>query len=220
MAFAKYFSNHIIIGACNICFQLWREKIMNRLIFLITVLFLAGISNYGLCEIYKWTSEEGSIGFTDTIGKVPEKYRNQLKTIKKPKLINSEKESTTEHSQEEIKQFDVEQLPTVDLYPGSQIDDELKNKWRSMSDYLRSGNTEQALELIHPRMRSDYKQMFQALGSQLPHIVSQEVEIQFRKIVTQTYVQYELITIENGEKYSYDVFFIRDFEGTWWIYEY
>ncbi|MCX5909775.1 MAG: hypothetical protein NTY64_22015, partial [Deltaproteobacteria bacterium] len=38
--------------------------------------------NYGLCEIYKWTNDDGSVGFTDNLSKVPEKYRKQIE-IKK-----------------------------------------------------------------------------------------------------------------------------------------
>jgi len=65
--------------------EVFRETKMIRLIILI-VAILIGVSNTGLCEIYKWRNDDGTIGFTDDISKVSEKYRNQIniKADKKP----------------------------------------------------------------------------------------------------------------------------------------
>ncbi|MHA2219826.1 MAG: hypothetical protein ACXACY_28350 [Candidatus Hodarchaeales archaeon] len=193
---------------------------MIRLIFFITLFLIIGISNYGLCEIYKWTNDDGSIGLSDDISKVPEKYRNQLKTKKKPRLKHSERESTTEYQQENVKEFNTEQFLSEALAPGSPLDNHLKNKWRLMTDSLKKGDHDEALALIHPDKRNTYSQMFEVLGSQLPFIVSTEVELQPRELRAQYYALYELVTIENGTKYSYEVVFVRDSDGTWWIYEY
>jgi len=40
------------------------------------------MTNVGLCEIYKWRNDDGSISFTDDLSSVPEKYRDQIE-IKK-----------------------------------------------------------------------------------------------------------------------------------------
>lgn len=42
--------------ACALCFQL-------------------AVPGCGVCEIYRWVNEDGSVGFTDDAGKIPEKYR-------------------------------------------------------------------------------------------------------------------------------------------------
>jgi len=59
-----------------------------RLFIFITLLIILS-ANDGLCEIYKWRSDDGSISFTDDFGKIPEKYRDQVE-VKKFKSNESE----------------------------------------------------------------------------------------------------------------------------------
>jgi hypothetical protein len=46
----------------------------------IIVSALLGLSTQGWCEIYKWTNDDGSVGFSDELSRVPEKYRTPLET--------------------------------------------------------------------------------------------------------------------------------------------
>ena len=52
-----------------------------RLLIIISFVLISTSSN-GLCEIYKWKNDDGSVGCTDSYEKVPEQYRDQVE-IKK-----------------------------------------------------------------------------------------------------------------------------------------
>lgn len=102
------------------------------------------------------------------------------------------------------------------LAQADSLDNHLNGKWETMAGYLKQGNTEGALSLIHPHVRKKYAEMFQALKGQLPRIASTEIELK-RKEVGDRYAKYELATKEGGKLYSYDVIFVKDDNGTWWI---
>jgi len=53
------------------------NKPMNKLL-IIFLLLLFLLPHFASAEIYKWINEDGSIGFTDEINKVPEQYRNKV----------------------------------------------------------------------------------------------------------------------------------------------
>jgi hypothetical protein len=58
-----------------------RRNMIIRLFIFITLLLIVS-ANDGLCEIYKWRSDDGSISFTDDLDKIPEKYREQAEVMK------------------------------------------------------------------------------------------------------------------------------------------
>ncbi len=52
-------------------------------VFLFSLFLLFGSLAYG--DVYKWVDEKGTLHFTDDLSKIPEKYRPEVETIKKPK---------------------------------------------------------------------------------------------------------------------------------------
>ncbi|MDP3298313.1 MAG: hypothetical protein Q8N09_12140 [Thermodesulfovibrionia bacterium] len=99
------------------------------------------------------------------------------------------------------------------------IENTLSDKWTSMINYLKKGDTQNALRLIHPDKRAEYEAMFKALGTNLKIIVSTQIEFNVREI-TNYDAKFELVTNEGGTTYSYEVTFLRDQDGKWWIYEF
>jgi tetratricopeptide (TPR) repeat protein len=72
-----------------------KRKIVIHLIIFLSILLIA-LQGVGFSEIYKWTNDDGSIGLTDDISKVPEKYRYQIKN--KIYSDKSVKESVPDHN--------------------------------------------------------------------------------------------------------------------------
>ncbi len=88
-----------------------------------------------------------------------------------------------------------------------------------MTNFLKKGDTQNALRLIFPARRVTYKVMFTALGPKLPAITSTQVDFEVLEIREDT-AKCELTTNENGKTYSYEVIFLRDQNGNWWIYDF
>jgi hypothetical protein len=105
------------------------------------------------------------------------------------------------------------------LADDNDIDNLLRDKWNLMTSYLKQGNEEKALELIHPFERKDYAIMFQALRGQMPQIMATQIELR-RKKIEDNNAKYDLITKEDTGTYSYEVLFVRDQKGTWYIYSF
>lgn len=100
-----------------------------------------------------------------------------------------------------------------------EIDTLLKGKWTSMVNSLKSKDTATALTYIFPATKASYQKMFNALIDQLPSIVATQTEVNLFS-VKDNVAEYELVTIENGKAYSYEVIFIRDTNGLWVIQEF
>lgn len=64
-----------------ICLVNDKRNMITRLVVFITLLIILSANN-GLCETYKWRSDDGSISFTDDLRKIPEKYRDQVEVMK------------------------------------------------------------------------------------------------------------------------------------------
>lgn len=63
--------------------------------FIIMMLAVLVPSSYG--DMYKWVDEEGTVHFTDDLSTIPEKYREDVESLK---LL---KETSTPHPQEMFK---------------------------------------------------------------------------------------------------------------------
>lgn len=99
------------------------------------------------------------------------------------------------------------------------IEKTLRDKWSSMIDFLKKDDTQNALRLIHPRNRAKYEEMFKALGVNLKFIVSTQIKFNVVEI-TNYNAKFELATNEGEINYSYEVTFLQDQNGKWWIYEF
>ncbi|OGP11992.1 MAG: hypothetical protein A3G39_07000 [Deltaproteobacteria bacterium RIFCSPLOWO2_12_FULL_43_16] len=92
----------------------------------------------------------------------------------------------------------------------------LKAKWTSAIDALSNKDTTKALTYILSTSRPSYQEMFTALINQLPSIIATQTEFNLVS-VTDDVAKYELITLENGETYSYEVILRKDENGQWLI---
>jgi len=101
----------------------------------------------------------------------------------------------------------------------TQLDALLRAKWEAMTNSLSIGDTTTALTYISSDTRATYEDMFNALTGQLPSIMSTRTEFNLISI-KDTAAKYELVTLENGTTYSYEVIFIRDTNGIWMIRDY
>jgi len=117
-----------------------------RLLIVISFMLICTSVN-GLCEIYKWKNDDGSIGFTDTYGNVPEQYRDQVE-IKKyrsneykgssnrdvPHIYNKKtvyREPDTRYSEDKKQELSEEEK--------QEIDREIRDVWNGMKESLKRG---------------------------------------------------------------------------------
>lgn len=92
----------------------------------------------------------------------------------------------------------------------------LNGKWTSVINALSSKDLNTALTYMLPTSRPSYQAMFNAVIDQLPSIMATQTEFNLIS-VTNDAAKYELVTIENGETYSYEVIFGKDENGLWMI---
>jgi len=50
----------------------------------ILLIMLLAVSFSHSAEIYRWTDEKGTVHFTDDVSKIPEQYRDQIRTLEVP----------------------------------------------------------------------------------------------------------------------------------------
>ena len=67
--------------------------------------------------------------------------------------------------------------------------------------------------------RPNYEQILNAIGSQLPSMMATQQELNFI-YANNNIVKYELVTLESGSLYSYEVTFVKDENGIWKILQY
>lgn len=101
----------------------------------------------------------------------------------------------------------------------AEIDTLVKGKWTSMIESLNRGDVATALLYISPVTRASYQAMINALINQLSSIVSTQKELNLISIKGDV-AKYELVTLENGKIYSYEVIFIKDTNGLWMMQEF
>jgi len=101
----------------------------------------------------------------------------------------------------------------------TQLDTLLRSKWISMTNSLSSKDTITALTYISSETRLSYEEMFNALIDFLPSIINTQMEINVVSIKNGV-ARYELVTLESGKIYSYEVVFVNDKNGLWIIKEF
>jgi hypothetical protein len=117
---------------------------MIRLILFATGFFLMSLVNDGLCEIYKWTNDDGSVGFTDDLSKVPKKYRKQIE-IKKdrryenkgsdgPRVPGVSSEKKVKENPVSINKENLKQEPSEE--ERRKAEEEIRSVWEGMRKAL------------------------------------------------------------------------------------
>lgn len=114
--------------------------------FMVTLLLLA-VPVFCSAEIYKWVDEKGQTGFSDDLGKVPKKYRDNavitekveqaVEIIEKSEPEKSPKKGAEGKGEPEGKAVDKDKPPTFDGKPGATWKQDFarqKNEVRSLED--------------------------------------------------------------------------------------
>jgi plastocyanin len=106
---------------------------------------------------------------------------------------------------------------------GSALDALLQQRWADMKAALISGNIEEALQYHHERSQERYSAIYNAIGSDLPTLVSQMQSISLIYCVDGT-AKYRIRQDHdiNGQivTITYYVYFIHDEDGLWRIEKY
>ena len=95
-----------------------------------------------LPKYIKWINDDGSIGFTDDFGKVPDKYRDQVE-IKKYRTNNAQKndEGTGKSNQSITKEESVKEEYQKQEELSPEEKDELDKKLRGIWDDMKKSLT-------------------------------------------------------------------------------
>jgi hypothetical protein len=100
------------------------------------------------------------------------------------------------------------------------LDAMLREKWSRMKDALIAADVQKALTSFHSGTKSDYDDIFSALGTQLPGIASamREVEpVYFDEKVAKYRIKREEMVQGKMYDISYYIYFVRDSNGLWQI---
>ena len=101
----------------------------------------------------------------------------------------------------------------------SQLDTLLQAKWNAMTNSLSAKDITTALTYVSPSTRAIYQQMYSAIIDELPAMVATQTGFELVSIKDNVAI-YELVTLENGEAFSYEVFFIKDANGLWMLQDF
>jgi hypothetical protein len=104
----------------------------------------------------------------------------------------------------------------VTVLSKQQLDTLLRGKWEGMTAELLDGNIGNALIHFDESSKEDYREAFSLLSSFLPIIVQELTDIQFVEYVNDTAI-YDIRTIRDGLEFSFQLLFLKDFNGIWKI---
>lgn len=99
------------------------------------------------------------------------------------------------------------------------LDTLLRGKWNAMTTALGNRDITTALTYISPRTRAIYQLMYTAIIDQLPAMVATQTAFNFAS-ANNNAVFYDLVTMENGVAFHYEVVFVRDTNGLWVIQDF
>ncbi len=132
-----------------------KRRTVIRLIFFLSILLIAS-PNIGFSEIYKWTNDDGSIGITDDISKVPEKYRNQVE--KKTYKDKAVKESVPDQNTG-INEFFANEYPNYFACQNNIIEEKFEEAIISCKKALKSVQNELATGFVYSYLGYTYRKL-------------------------------------------------------------
>jgi YVTN family beta-propeller protein len=100
-----------------------------------------------------------------------------------------------------------------------QIDTLLRSKWTILTNALLAGDTTTALTVMEAARRPNYRIVFNLLKDQWPDIISTYQGFYLISIGDGT-AKYKLTALKKGKIYAYEIQFIRDADGLWYIREF
>lgn len=108
---------------------------------------------------------------------------------------------------------------TITVLNRNQLDALLKAKWEGMNNFLKIKDTSSALNFILSFARPHYEKIYGYIIELLPMIVSKHHEFNFLYAIDNI-AKYELISLDNGKRYSYEATFLQAQDGIWYILQY
>jgi hypothetical protein len=114
----------------------------------------------------------------------------------------------------------VEKGSTVLSAEDKEADAKIRAVWNAMKAALRAGDANKAVSCFSPLSTSKYKEIFFTLKDDLPSLENELGNIEF-VYIKEDLAKYEIKKDEviNGEsnKMNYDVYFVRQADGNWYI---
>jgi hypothetical protein len=200
-------------------------------IIIILILILTSSSIYA--ETYSWQDQDGNLHFTDDPAKIPKNSQSDVKVSESitgmPQNIPQNgvepkpKSKVLKHVRKRV-----QEPPDTSVEPNKgteeeldkvALDNELKNLWNQMKSALTARDIERAVSYFSMSTKAAYRSQFRSVSRQLPKIVADMGEIRMVS-ATSRHAIYDLRTIREGQVYSFQLEFVRDYDGAWKIYNY
>ncbi len=164
----------------------------------------------------------------EIVASLDNREKNNVREV--ARLFNEYKKT---FSAEEVRQMEKLELHFLDKweestgqgepYQGKELaalDAHLKSIWEKMLECLRKKDVDQALIYFSGQTRERYRKMFSALKDHLPEIAKEQSEIKLEKMNMARHVTYAILTVRRGQKYSFQLTFIREMDDEWRILHY
>jgi hypothetical protein len=100
------------------------------------------------------------------------------------------------------------------------LDGILRAKWNAMKSALIAGDNQKALGCFHSGTKSNYDEIFSALGTTLPGIASAMGEISpvyHRDRISKYRIRREEVVQGQTYNITYYIYFVKDSNGLWQI---
>jgi hypothetical protein len=190
---------------------------------LVVVLFVISLPRLSFCEMYQWINTDGSVGIADEIGKVPEKYRNQVE--RKKYQPASEKETKTtdsisgQHAENENPRLNKHNSRGLPPQTKQEIESNIFSLWNKFRSALSRNDMNTALDCIELSQRRIYQQNFNLLKDHLQEIATDLTDLEKCSLHDDSVnVECDIVSKKGGQVQASPVQFVRDLEGTWKIY--
>jgi hypothetical protein len=105
---------------------------------------------------------------------------------------------------------------SVTVLTKAELDTLLKAKWEGMRGRLLNSDIEGAVTFFNETSKQGYRDLFTVLVSMLPTIAQDMGDVQFIECMGDTAI-YDMQTVRNGTKYSFQLLFTKDPYGIWRI---
>jgi hypothetical protein len=101
-----------------------------------------------------------------------------------------------------------------------EADIKIRAVWNAMKAALRAGDANKAVRCFSPLSTSEYKEIFFTLKDDLPSIANELGDIEF-VYIKEDLAKYEIekdeVINNESHKMNYEVYFVRQADGNWYI---
>jgi hypothetical protein len=103
----------------------------------------------------------------------------------------------------------------ITVYEAAALDMQLQAVWQSFKDALRAGEVARGVAFIHSETRTAYEQLFTQLGPAVLADVDQHLTAIDLVDAGLGGAEAEMLRQEDGQTYSYAIWFLVDLDGAW-----